>query len=115
MKKSKAVTLGILSSFCSAFIATLLVTVFYRFPVPFAEQYATGREDAFTALLALLFYGILGGFIVVLAIGLLSSHLVCRFSSTEGKMKLEIIGISASVNLLAVILLSTLDKIIGPW
>ena len=115
MKKSKAVTLGILSSFCSVFIATILVTVFYRFPVPFAEQYATGREEALTGLLALLFYGILGGFVVVLGLGLLSGLLVYRFPSTEEKMKFEIIGISALLNLLAVILLSTLDKIIGPW
>lgn len=94
--------------------AALLVSV-WRFPIPFAG-YRSGIFHVSHALLAVGFYGIIGGFIVLGLLGAFAG-LVCRQrhpADVREQKRLARIS-TALIALAAAALLAGLDKLIGPW
>lgn len=87
----------------------------YRFPVPFAG-YLTGPSAMPGALAAVLFYGVLGGFVALFAGGAAGGVLAHAIGRPSGqRVHWLTIGFALVSALLGVVLLATLDKFIGPW
>jgi len=92
-----------------------LSALLYRFPVPFAG-YLTGPVAIPGALLAVLFYGVLGGFPVLFAAGALGGVLASVIGgSSPERIRWLTRGLAFVSALASVIVLATLDKLIGPW
>jgi hypothetical protein len=106
---------GALWAAALAFPLAALCALAYRFPVPFSG-YQTGLNAVPAALGAVVFYGTLGGFAVLLAAGALGGAaayvLGCPNVQRVRRLTLAFAGLVA---LLGVGLLAILDKLIGPW
>jgi hypothetical protein len=92
-----------------------LCALVFRFPIPFAG-YESGLTAVPRALLAAVFYGVLGGF-VVLAIGGYAAGAVAVLKAGNDITKSFRLTLAYSVlvSFAGVLLLAVLDKIIGPW
>ena len=110
-----AIIWGAVSATVLAFPLAALCAIVYRFPVPFAG-YASGIDDVPYVLMGVLFYGLLGGFPVLAAAGVLAGWAAHHTGQPDPRavrrLALTFGGVSAS---LAVVLLAVLDKLIGPW
>lgn len=98
-----------------AFPSALLLVSVWRFPIPFAG-YRSGLSHAGHVLMAVAFYGIIGGFVVLGVLGAiagLAARALRPDDEPEQKRLTRII--TAAIALAAAILLAALDKIIGPW
>ena len=93
----------------ATFPLAALTALLFRFPIPFGG-YASGIDAVVPALLAIAFYGPLGGFIVQAILGGIAALLAAR--STAGRTPFVFATAAA---LPGVLLLSILDWIIGPW
>src|SRR5690606_735251 len=85
-----------------AFPLAALCALIYRFPIPFAG-YKDGLLAMPMALLAVLFYGVLGGFVVLViagGIGGLAAYFIGR--PDERSMKWLSLGFAALVALICV-------------
>ena len=92
-----------------------LCALIFRFPVPFAA-YESGWSAIPDALAAVRFYGALGGFPLLALLGALGGVVAHRMGRPDtGRVWQWTISIAASVAFCAVMLLATLDYIIGPW
>lgn len=110
-----AVLRGALWAVALAFPLAAICALFYRFPVPFAG-YETGLTAVPGALLAVVFYGVLGGFVVLLAAGTLGGAAAYTLGRPDvPRVRRLTLAFAALVALLAVGLLAVLDKLIGPW
>ncbi len=110
-----AVLRGALWAVALAFPLAAIFALIYRFPVPFAG-YETGLTAVPGALVAVVFYGFLGGFPVLLAAGGLggaAAHALAR--PDVPRIRNLTLAFAGIVALLAVALLAVLDKLIGPW
>ncbi|WP_102142202.1 hypothetical protein [Mycobacterium hubeiense] len=87
-------------------IAAALIAVIYRFPVPFGG-YASGLDGALTAALASVFYLVLGGVVVLGALGAVAGALLTRRWLTV------LAGFAIAV--VAALSLALLEYVIGPW
>lgn len=98
-----------------AFPLAALCALVYRFPIPFSG-YESGLAAMPRALLAVVFYGVLGGFPLLLTLGTLGGAAAYKLAGPDPQpaRRLTFI-ISGAIALTAVILLAILDKIIGPW
>jgi hypothetical protein len=105
---------GALSALISMFPAAFLLALFWRFPIPFSG-YETGLNAAFKSIIAVVYYGLMGGFIIVPGLGALSGAAAYRISNDKTKANKLSIRFGCLCALLLGILLSTLDKIIGDW
>lgn len=98
-----------------AFPLAAICALLYRFPVPFSG-YQTGLVAVPGALLAVVFYGVLGGFPALLAAGALGGAAAYALGRADGprirRLTLAFAGLMA---LIGVGLLAVLDKLIGPW
>lgn len=102
--------------------ATLLVfplaalcALIYRFPIPFGG-YLNGPAAVPMALMAVIFYGLLGGFPALLAAGGIGgavSYIVGR--PDPQRIRQLTITAAAIVAFVSVVVLAVLDKLIGPW
>lgn len=110
-----AVSRGAIWAVILTFPLAALCALVYRFPIPF-RGYEDGLLAVPLALLAVIFYGVLGG-VVVLVIaggaGGLAAYFIGR--PDERRTKWLSLGFAALVALICVITMSILDKIIGPW
>ena len=105
------------------FVLSVLFGFFYRLPVPFAGiigPYGEVSSSGFIATISAVvgawwFYGFLfGGIILYFLIGSLLCITTRKRSCNEGYMRKAMV-ISAALGLIPVIVVSHLDKIIGPW
>lgn len=106
---------GGLWSIALAFPFAALCGLLYRFPIPLAG-YASGPGAVPGALMAVLFYGILGGFVVLFAggaVGGLIAHAIAQPSLK--RVRRLTVGLAATVTLTCVALLAVLDQLIGAW
>jgi hypothetical protein len=111
----KAARLGALWSFAFAFPAAALVAALYRFPVPFAG-YVSGFGAILEVLFAVIFYFLVGGFIVLGGLGAAAGMLAYRLHRPDGQsVRRWILGFAAAVAVLCAVVLAILDKLIGPW
>jgi hypothetical protein len=92
-----------------------LCALIFRFPVPFAG-YESGWSAVPHALAAVRFYGALGGYLALALIGGLGGTIAHRLGRGDTRRIWRwTFGLGAVAALSAVILLATLDYIIGPW
>lgn len=92
-----------------------LCALVYRFPVPFGG-YVSGARQVPLALLAVAFYGAIGGFPAMLAVGALggwAAHALAAPDMRRVKRLALTFGMAASA--LSVLLLAVLDKLVGSW
>jgi hypothetical protein len=106
---------GALWAAALAFPFAAICALLYRFPIPLSG-YETGPAAMPAALVAVVFYGVLGGFPALLATGALggaAAYALCRTNVRRvRRLTLAFAGLSA---LFGVGLLAVLDKLIGPW
>lgn len=106
---------GALWAVVLAFPLAALCALLYRFPIPFSG-YRSGLIAVPGALIAVMFYGMLGGFLALLATGALGGAAAHTLGQPDGqrirRLTLAFAGLFA---LLSVGLLAVLDKLIGPW
>lgn len=94
--------------------AVLLVSV-WRFPIPFAG-YRSGPGHAGHALFAAGFYIIIGGFVVLGALGAIAGLITRTLRPDDEREQKRLARIvTAVIALAAATLLAALDMIIGPW
>ncbi len=92
-----------------------LFALLYRFPVPFAG-YLTGITAVPQALVAVVFYGILGGFGVLIAGGALGGVAAHGLGQPHPqRIRMLNLTFAGLVALASVGLMAILDKLIGPW
>jgi hypothetical protein len=113
-----ATLLGALAATIGAFPIAAQVGLIYRFPVPFAG-YESGLNAVVRILFAVVFYGVLGGFLVVSVLGALAGLLGQQIAQAKGANRQRSIyltvGLALAADLPPILLLAVLDKIIGPW
>ena len=98
-----------------AFPLAALCAVLYRFPVPFGG-YQSGVATVPHVLLAVLFYGLLGGFPALLAAGALGGVAAYVLGRPDERRVRRIgVALAALAAMLGVMFLAVLDKLIGPW
>ena len=116
---------GIAASAVSSFFFALLLVYLFRFPIPFGgyigpfsdiSSYNVNVIEVLgMVLMAWVFYGIFGGFIILPILGAITGIVVGRkYLTLENKNRMIILWVSA-VTFVPVFMLSILDYIIGPW
>jgi len=106
---------GALATILLAFPLAALCALLFRFPVPFGA-YESGWSAVPHALAAVRFYGALGGFALLALLGAVGGAVAHRMGRPDTRRVWRwTISLAAAVALCAVLLLSTLDYIIGPW
>jgi hypothetical protein len=114
----RIVTLGVSMAIVAIFPVAALTALVYRFPIPFCE-YASGLSAVPMSFLAVLFYGMLGGFPALGIIGGLCGFVIASISIrrkwTDLSTHLYLTVSILIIDIMASTLLATLDKIIGPW
>ena len=92
-----------------------LCALVYRFPVPFSA-YESGVAAMPRAFGAAIFYGLLGGFVVLAIAGYLSGRLAMRLGAGDAQKAARLtLLFSGMVAFAGVFTLAILDKLIGPW
>ena len=111
----RAGALGALLTIGFAFPAAVLLVPVYRFPVPFAG-YESGMAAAPDALIAVAFYGALGGFVFLGLAGTAAGVVIERSARRSGRRLLPTLcAVAAAIACAATLGLAVLDKVIGPW
>lgn len=106
---------GALLAILLAFPLAALSALLFRFPIPFAS-YESGWGAALHALAAVRFYGALGGFVLLACLGGLGGVAAHRLGKPDRRRVWRwTISLALAVATCAVVLLATLDYIIGPW
>jgi hypothetical protein len=92
-----------------------LCALVFRFPVPFGA-YESGWSAVPHALAAVRFYGALGGFTLLAVLGALGGAVAHRMQRPDTRRVWQwTISFAAALAFSAVMLLATLDFMIGPW
>lgn len=111
----RSALLGGLCAVLVTFPIAGICTLVYRFPIPFVG-YRSGVEALYPAMLAVLFYGIVfAGLPLVALLGAGGGMIAGSFVKTRTSRHLAISAWAIVVASSGVLLLATLDKIIGPW
>jgi len=111
----RAVLKGAIYSILSAFPLASVVALVYGFPIPFGKK-MSGIEAVVPSLFAVIFYGILGGFVVLGLMGAVAGALSYQIGKPDGRrVNWLCLAFSLSVTLAGVVFLAILDLIIGQW
>jgi hypothetical protein len=89
------------------------VALVFRFPLPFYGM-GHGVDAAMNSWIAVVFYGLLGGFVVVGFLGGLVGAVVAARNPRIGLGRFALL-VAIFADLPPVLVLSTLDYFIGPW
>ena len=112
---SRRLGVGAAVATAGAFPAAALIALVYGFPVPFVGK-LQGVAAIKPAMFAVVFYGILGGFIVLPLLGAAAGFLASRMNHGNPRAARRLTIIAAlAVSLACVVFLATLDLLIGPW
>jgi hypothetical protein len=106
---------GAVAGLLGLFPAAFLLALFWKFPIPLCGM-ARGFEQALGTPIAVVFYGLLGGFVVVPGLGALSglvAFLVGRKDPSIFVPLSIVFGLFWAAA--GCVFLTILDKIIGPW
>ncbi len=113
--RAQAMVRGALWAVVVAFPLAAVCALIYRFPMPMAG-YRSGPTAVPDALLAAVFYGLLGGFPALLAAGAAAGAAAYNVASPDPRRVHRLVLIFATaVAALGVGLLANLDRLIGPW
>ncbi len=116
---------GAIVALASSLLAALLFAYLFRIPIPmggyigpFGEisTYSIATVDVLkSVLVAWVFYGIFGGFIILPTCGAVTGVLVGRkYSKSKNKNKMILLW-SIVISTIPVFILSILDYLVGPW
>jgi hypothetical protein len=121
MDALKGATVALVSSL----LASIVLAYLFRIPIPmegmigpFGEfsTYTMTISDVLMAVFsAWIFYGMFGGFIVLLLCGAVTGLIIGRKYSTSNRKNRMIVLWSSAISTFPVLILSTLDYIMGPW
>src|SRR5687768_12403390 len=107
--------LGVITACLGAFPAASLVALVYGFPVPFGGK-LHGLGAINKVAFAVLFYGLLGGFVVLAIAGVVAASVAfARSHGDAGKARRLTLIFALSASLICAIGLAVLDLFIGPW
>ncbi len=111
----RSIVAGTLWAVLGAFPLAALVALCYRFPIPFSG-YESGSAAVLSALFGVVFYGSMGGF-VVLAVLVAAAGAVGHWLAGQNKRKRRwlIPALGLGCAFAAVMTLAVLDKIVGAW
>ena len=99
----------------ASFPLAALVALLFRFPIPFGT-YMSGTSAVIPALFAAAFYGVIGGFMMQALLGGLAGGLAAAAAISGRRRAWRRCATGAILAALpAVVILSILDWIIGPW
>src|SRR3712207_6106228 len=106
---------GALSAVALAFPFAAVCALVYRFPIPFGG-YERGAHAVPLTVVAVAFYGALGGFPLLLATGALGGWAAHALAAPDlRRVRLLAVGFGAALAAVGVLLLAVLDKLIGSW
>jgi len=116
---------GAITALVSSLLAAILFAFIFRVPIPFGgyigpfgefSTYNMGAVEVIKSVsFAWVFYGVLGGFIVLPLSGVFIGTVVGqKYSRSEHKNRMIIMW-AIGISTILVFLLSILDFIIGPW
>jgi hypothetical protein len=111
----RSILSGIVWALLGAFPSAALVALCYRFPIPFSG-YESGLTAVPRTLLAVAFYEVFGGFVVLAALGTaagIAANLLARRDARRERWLTLTFALAGG--LVAVMVLAVLDKIIGQW
>ena len=98
-----------------AFPLAALVALVFRFPIPFAG-YRSGFEAVGPALIAVLIYELIGGFIVLGLLGAVGGGVVYFRQRTSPKLlRRKLLYVAGAIDFVVVMIMAGLDFIVGPW
>lgn len=113
---------GAITALVSSLLTAILFAFVFRVPIPFGGyvgpfgEFSMGPVETIKSVsLAWVFYGVLGGFIVLPISGLFVGLLVGQKYSGSARKNRMIILWAIGISAIPVLLLSVLDYIIGPW
>ena len=115
LKKSRLASIGtgIGIAFILVFALASVIALVYRFPIPFVGI-LSGPSAMFPAMWAVLFHVIIGGFIVLGFVGLFAG-IIGHCWHLFGNRWVTIILLAAIGDTVLLLILASLDMIIGPW
>lgn len=93
-------------------VAAAIVAAVYRFPVPFGG-YARGLDAAPTAALGSVFYLVLGGVVVLGALGAAVGATLAKLTPTRATGLT--VAVAWVIAMLGALSLALLEYVIGPW
>lgn len=116
---------GAIFALASSLLMALLFAYIFRIPIPLGgyigpfsaiSTYNMHIVEVFVAVLvAWVFYGIFGGFIILPLLGAVTGEYVGRiYAEAENKNKMILLW-SFLISAIPVFILSILDYLIGPW
>jgi hypothetical protein len=106
--------LGAVVTTAAAFPAAALLALVYGFPVPFAGK-LQGIDAMIPAMVAVIFYGVMGGFVVLPLLGTLAGIIADRSSEDARTAQFRTVMAALTIALGCAALLAMLDLLIGPW
>ncbi len=112
----KCAFVGAAYSVLGAFPAAAIVALVFRFPFPFGA-YEGGLRAMLGSPIAVVFYGLVGGFHLLAVLGALAGWIAYargQRRSYRNKHR-EIVLFALAIDFAVVLLLSVWDKIYGPW
>ncbi|MGE3316780.1 MAG: hypothetical protein AB7O26_16805 [Planctomycetaceae bacterium] len=107
---------GALYAVLGTFPVAAFVALVFRFPFPDAP-YAGGVRAMLGSPIAVLIYGLAGGFYLLAVLGAVAGVIAHRrYQNRNDRNKhREIVVFAAVIDFIAVMLLAVWDKIYGPW
>ncbi|MEX1095005.1 MAG: hypothetical protein WED34_03090 [Planctomycetales bacterium] len=107
---------GAIISIFAAFPWAALVALVYGFPVPFADGKPSGFAAVVPSLFAVLFYGLIGGFVVLGVAGAAAGFAASWLGRRDGDRARVLCWVFAgAASGGCVVFLAVLDRFIGPW
>jgi hypothetical protein len=115
---------GIFYTIFFSFFIALMFALLFRLPIPMGEIIGPfGESDTSNGILEILqmvlfawvFYGMLGGFIILSVLGWVAGHLGSRGVNVLENKGLRILKLSFIAAIIPIFFISTLDFFIGSW
>ena len=111
----RSIKTGIAWALLSVFPLAALTALFYRFPIPFSG-YESGPMAVPRSLLAVVFYVLLGGFVVLAALGAVAGTAANVLARQDARRERRLIlAFALAGDWVVVMVLAVLDKIVGKW
>jgi hypothetical protein len=108
----------ILGAFCTVFAAfpvAAILGLLFRFPVPF-RGIESGVDHVLPSMVAVIFYGLMGGFVLLAAAGALGGAIAYNAGNANKQtVNRFLAAFSIGIAAVALFFLAILDWIIGPW
>ncbi len=105
---------GALWSIGLSFPIAAFMALVYRFPIPFAG-YKSGVDAVLPSLIAVVLYGLTGGFVALGIAGAIGGLVIGLLPGTRRNKNMLLFCCSAAFTTCCLFVLAILDKIIGPW